>query len=99
MMAPLHPARMFSWRKGRVGVSYRGASRPARYFALTPEILETIRRQLVVAHRVLDVLVAEPSLQRPRIVTGICQCIAAGVAQHVRKDREGHTSTLAQARE
>ena len=29
---------------------------------LAPEVLEPIRRQLSVAHRVLDVLVAEPSL-------------------------------------
>ena len=31
-------------------------------FPLAPEVLEPVRRQLGVAHRVLDVLVAEPSL-------------------------------------
>jgi len=52
----------------------------------SPEILEPIRRHLRVAHRVLDVLVPEPSLQRPRVVPGIGQGVAAGVAQHVRED-------------
>jgi hypothetical protein len=72
-----------------------GGSRAALCFGLSPEVLEPIRRQLGVAHRMLDVLVAEPSLQRPRVVTGVCQCIPAGVAQHVREDRKGHTGTLA----
>jgi hypothetical protein len=36
-----------------------------------PEILEAIRRKLGVAHGVLDVLVAEPSLQRPGVVAGV----------------------------
>ena len=49
-----------------------------------------MRRQLSVADRVLDILVAEPGLQRPRVVAGIGQCIAATVPQHVRMDRERH---------
>jgi hypothetical protein len=32
----------------------------------------------------------EPSLQRPGVVPGIRQSEAAGVAQHVRVDREWH---------
>jgi len=37
---------------------------------IAPEVLEPIRRQLSVAHSVLDVLVAEPCLQRSRVVAG-----------------------------
>jgi hypothetical protein len=48
-----------------------------------PEILEPARRQLGVSHRVLDVAVAEVSLQRPRIVALVRQRKTAGVAQHV----------------
>ena len=36
-----------------------------------PEVLKPIRCQLGVAHRVLDVLVPEPGLQRPGIVAGV----------------------------
>ena len=53
-----------------------------------PEVLKPIRRQLGIAHRVLNVLVAEPGLQRPSVVTGIGQRIAAAMAQHVRMNRE-----------
>jgi len=38
---------------------------------LPPEVLEPIRRQLGVSHRVLNILVAEVSLQSARIVPGI----------------------------
>src|SRR5262249_30092127 len=38
---------------------------------LSPEVLKSIRRQLGVAHHVLNVLVPEPCLQRPRVVPGI----------------------------
>jgi hypothetical protein len=37
----------------------------------SPEILEPIGGQLGIAHRVLDVFVPEPCLQRPRVVPGI----------------------------
>ena len=40
-------------------------------------------RQLGIAHRVLDVLVAEIGLQGPRIVPGIGQGEAASVPQRV----------------
>ena len=43
-----------------------------------------MRRQLGVAHRVLDVLVTEISLQRPRIVALVGQREAGGVPQLVR---------------
>src|SRR5262245_57500536 len=55
-----------------------------------PEVLEPIRRQLGVAHGVLDVLVPQPSLQCPRVVAGVGQSIAAAVAPHVRMYPELH---------
>src|SRR5262245_57976118 len=66
---------------------------------IAPEVFEPVRRQLGVPDRVLDVLVAEPCLQRPRIVPGIGQGVAAGVPQHVREDGEGHTGAPAEALE
>jgi hypothetical protein len=47
------PSMSHSWRVG-LGL--------LRHPALAPEILEPVRREFGVAHRVLDVLVAEPSL-------------------------------------
>jgi hypothetical protein len=55
-----------------------------------PEIAEPVRRKLGIAHRVLNVLVPEPGLQRPRVVAGIGERITTRVPQHVRMDREGH---------
>jgi hypothetical protein len=54
----------------------------------SPEVFEPARRQLGVSHRVLDVAVAEVSLQRPRIVALVGQRKAARVAQHVRMSRK-----------
>src|SRR5262249_25631335 len=64
---------------------------------LTPEVLEPIRRKFGVAHGVLDVAMAEPGLQRPRVVAGVSQGIATCVPEHVRMDREGHPGALTQA--
>jgi hypothetical protein len=50
-----------------------GKARPS----VPPEVLEPRRRQLGVAHRVLDVLVSHPCLDGPGIVAGVRQCIAA----------------------
>ena len=49
-----------------------------------PKVLEPRRRQLGVAHRVLDIFVSEVGLERSRIVAPVRQGVAAGVAQHVR---------------
>jgi hypothetical protein len=49
---------------------------------LSPEVLEPVRRQLGVAHGVLDVFVAEPRLQCPGVVAGISKRVAATVPQH-----------------
>jgi hypothetical protein len=44
-----------------------------------PKVLEPVGRHFGVPDRVLDVLVAEPSLERPSVVAGIGQCVAAGM--------------------
>jgi hypothetical protein len=62
-------------------------------------ILEPIRRKLGVAHRVLYILVPQVGLQRPRVVAGIGERIAASVPEHVRVDREGHLGPRADAPE
>jgi len=51
--------------------------------SVAPEILELDRRQLGVTHGVLDCFVAEIVLDRSRVMAGIGQGIAAGVAKHV----------------
>src|SRR5215471_4568987 len=53
-----------------------------------PEALEARRRQLSIADRVLDVAVPEVGLKGAGIDSLIGQLIPAGVAQHVRVDRE-----------
>jgi hypothetical protein len=63
--------------------------------SVAPETLEAGRRQLGVAHRMRDVAVAPPILQRPRIVAGVRQGEAAGVPEHVAMDRERQSSTCA----
>jgi hypothetical protein len=50
--------------------------------SLPPEILETRRRQRGVFHRVLDVLMAEIVLNRPRVPALIRKLVAAGMAKH-----------------
>src|SRR5262249_51701662 len=75
----------------------RSCNRAIRAASILPEILEPFRRQLGVAHRVLDVLVAEVVLQRARIDTLIRELVSAGMAQHVRMDRERHLGGLAEA--
>jgi hypothetical protein len=51
---------------------------------LPPEILKPGRRELRIADRVLDVFVTEIRLQRPRIVTLVCQRVPAGMTEHMR---------------
>jgi hypothetical protein len=75
----------------------RTFSRPTIQGPPTPEVLERRRAQLRVARRVLDASVAEPILNAPRVVAGIGQGIAAGMAQHVGMDGEGKTGAHADA--
>ena len=56
----------------------------ARLRLLAPKIPESRRRQLRVAHRVLNVLVPEIGLQGARVVPLVRQRVAAGVPEHVR---------------
>src|SRR6476646_932804 len=53
-----------------------------------PKVLKPIGRQLSVAHRVLDVFVAQIGLQRPRVMALVSQGEAAGMAQHMRMGLE-----------
>ena len=62
-----------------------------------PEVLEPTRRQLSVAHGVLDVPVAEVGLQRPGIVALVGQGEATGVPQHVRVNLEAKPGSLPSA--
>jgi len=52
--------------------------------SLAPKVLKSRRRQFGVPHRVLDVAVTQIGLQRPRIMSPICQRVPASVPQHVR---------------
>jgi hypothetical protein len=54
----------------------------------TPEVLETIGRQLGVAHCMLDVAVAQVSLQCPGIMPLVGEGEAAGMPQHMRVSLE-----------
>jgi hypothetical protein len=56
--------------------------------SVSPKVPKPIRRHFGIANGVLDVLVAEISLQRPRIDALIRQQIAAGVPEHVRMNWE-----------
>ena len=64
---------------------------------LPPEILERRRAQLRVARRVLDRSVSEPILDASRVVAGIGESVAAGVAQHVGVNRKSESGALADA--
>ena len=63
----------------------RIAAKPLRP-SISPEVFKAIRRQLGIAHRVLDVAMAEVGLKSSRIMALVGQGEAAGVAQHVRMD-------------
>ena len=58
---------------------------------------EPVGRHFGVPDGVLDVLVAEVVLQGPRVVTIIGPLEPAGVAKHVRVDREWHLGGLPDA--
>ena len=73
----------------------RRACRAGRQ-SIPPEILEPIRRQLGIAHRVLDVLVSHPRLNSAGIMAGFRERIATPVPKHVRVDREWHPGAHAQ---
>ena len=59
---------------------------------IPPKVLEPVGRQFGVPDGVLDVLVPKVVLQGPRVVTIVGELEPAGVAKHVRVDREWHVS-------
>jgi hypothetical protein len=63
----------------------------------SPKILESVGCHVGVPDRVLNVLVPEVVLQGPSVVTIIGQLEPAGMAKHVRVDREWHLGGLAEA--
>src|SRR6516164_7278834 len=63
--------------------------------SVPPKILESVGRQFGVPDRVLNVLVPEVVLQGPRVVAIVGELEPAGMAKHVRVDREWHLGGLA----
>src|SRR5262245_65009473 len=74
----------------------RKSSRTCRR-QLAPKILEPVWRHFGVSDRVLDVLVPEVVLQRPRVVAIVGELKPTSVAKHVWVDREGHLVGVAVA--
>src|SRR5262245_735937 len=70
---------------------------PAPPSSVPPKVLESVGRHFGVPHGVLDVLVAEVVLQGPRVVAIIGELEPAGMAKHVRVDREWHLGDLPEA--
>ncbi len=81
---------MITSRVPRVADGNSGAKIAAT--SVPPEILVPCRRQFSVAHRVLDIAVAEVRLQSARIVALVRQRVAAGVPQHMRVSLEPEPS-------
>jgi hypothetical protein len=75
-----------------VDVLVRESSAPP--WSVPPKVLEPVGSHFGVSDRVLDVLVPEVVLQGARVVAIIGQLEAAGVAKHVRVDREWHLGGL-----
>ena len=63
--------------------------------SVPPKVLESVRRH--VPDRVLNVLVPEVVLQGARVVAIICELEPAGMAEHVRVNREWHLGGLPEA--
>jgi hypothetical protein len=69
--------------------SYLQLGAAVRAYSVLPEILEPRWRQLGVAHCVLNIPVAEVSLQGAGVVALVSQGKTAGVPQHMRMGLEG----------
>src|SRR6516165_700578 len=63
----------------------------------SPKILESVGCHVGVPDRVLNVLVPEVVLQGSRVVAIVGKLEPAGMAKHVRVDRECHLGGLAEA--
>ena len=75
-----------------VDVLVRESSAPP--WSVPPKVLEPVGRHFGVPDRVLNVLVPEVVLQGPGVMAIIGQFEPAGMAQHVRVDREWHLGGL-----
>ena len=77
--------RLHHSRRGlhHVLIEIRQDSRGSTY-PFPPKVFEPHRRQVGVAHCVLNVFLPQVCLQRPGIVTTVRQRIAAGMSEHVR---------------
>src|SRR5262245_25618509 len=64
---------------------------------IPPKVLEAVGRHFGVPDRVLNVLVPEVVLQGARVVAIVCELEPAGMAKHVRVDRECHLGGLPEA--
>src|SRR5689334_1477843 len=64
-----------------------------------PEVLESVRRQLGIAHSVHDVLVAKVVLQGPRVPPVVGELEAARMPQHVWMNRKLELGNDGKARE
>jgi hypothetical protein len=83
-----------------IGCSSRGTGPlrcGERAALVSEEVLEPRRCHFGVPHGVLDVLVAEVVLYRPRVVPVIGQLEPASVPQHVRVCREAEARRLARS--
>ena len=78
-----------------VDVLVRESSAPP--WSVPPKVLEPVGRHFGVPDRVLNVLVPEVVLKGPRVVAIIGQLEPAGMAEHVRVDREWHVSGFPEA--
>ena len=67
---------------------------PAPPSSVPPKILESVGRHFGVSDGALNVLVPEVMLQGPHVVAIIGQLEPAGMAEHVRVDREWHLGGL-----
>src|SRR5271154_5304559 len=65
--------------------------------AVPPEILEPVRSQLGVSNRMLDIAMAQPSLQSPSVMPCVRQGEAARMSQHVRVDCKRHAGAFPNA--
>src|SRR5262252_1405768 len=70
---------------------------PAPSSSVPPKVLEPVWRHIGVPDCVLNVLVPEVVLQGPRVVAIVGELESAGMAKHVRVDREWHLGGLADA--
>jgi hypothetical protein len=67
-----------------------------RNIDLSPEVPEAIRSHFRIPSGMLNIAMAKIMLKGSRVVTVIGELVTARVAQHVRMDREWHSSSLAE---